>query len=238
MIKTPIPTLILLLAAVHLSTKDRPLSSPAKLRRDAGSPAKLRRDAGSHAHFLLVPAAFLFASSMFSSIDIGYRNILPVLPFVHVYVSQVARRATGRLARGAVVLLGVWYALGTALLSPHYLAYFNELVGGPANGYKYLVDSNLDWGQDLKHLKQYVESQGLSEVYLSYFGTADPSYYGIDHLPMPERPPAATDEPAYYVISATSLQGVYAAGASGAHWLADYAPHDRVGYSMFVYRLP
>jgi hypothetical protein len=217
-IKTPIPVLILALAGAYLSFRDR------SLPRDA--------------YFLAVPALLLFVSSMFSSIDIGYRNILPVLPFVFILGSQVATRATGRVARGALVALCAWCVLSTVLLSPHYLAHFNELVGGPSNGYKYLVDSNLDWGQDLKHLKRYLDSQGIAEVYLSYFGTADPACYGIDFLPMPEQPPVTNAEPACYVISVTSLQGVYAGGASGAHWLAQYEPSDRVGYSMFVYRLP
>jgi hypothetical protein len=218
LIKTPIPVLVLLLFAAYRTLRNRSW--------------------GHDALFLVVPAASLSVSSVFSAIDIGYRNILPVLPFVFIYVSQVATQATGRLARGALVLLCTWSALGTLLLSPHYLAHFNELVGGPRNGYKYLVDSNLDWGQDLKHLKRYLDSRAIVEVHLSYFGTADPGYYGIDFLPMPERPPAANAEPVYYVISATSLQGVYAGDASRAHWLAQYEPSDRVGYSMFVYRLP
>jgi 4-amino-4-deoxy-L-arabinose transferase-like glycosyltransferase len=218
LIKTPVPVLILLLAAAYHSWR---VKSPAH-----------------DAYFLVVPAMLFFVSSMLSSIDIGYRNILPVLPFLFIYVSQIATRVVGRVARAALVVLCAWCLLGTLLLSPHYLAYFNELVGGPTNGYRYLVDSNLDWGQDLKHLKRYLDSRAISEVYLSYFGTADPGYYGIDFLPMPEKPPAAAAEPAYYVISATSLQGVYAGGANRAHWLAQYEPGDRVGYSMFVYRLP
>jgi hypothetical protein len=218
-IKTPIPVLILLLATVYQSIRHKRL-------------------AHQEAYFLVVPAALFFVSSMFSSIDIGYRNILPVLPLLFIYMGQVATRAAGRLARGALLVLCAWCVLGTVLLSPHYLAYFNELVGGPSNGYKYLVDSNLDWGQDLKHLKRYLDSRDVPEVHLSYFGTADPGYYGIHFLPMPTQPPAAGAEPAYYVISATSLQGVYAGSANGAHWLARYEPSDRVGYSMFVYHLP
>jgi hypothetical protein len=218
LIKTPIPVLLLLFTAVQRSITEKSL--------------------GEDAHFLVVPAVLFFASSMFSSIDIGYRNILPVLPFVFIYVSQVTTWATGRLARSALLVLCAWCVLGTVLLSPHYLAYFNEFAGGPSNGYKYLVDSNLDWGQDLKHLRRYLDSHAIPEIYLSYFGTADPAYYGIDFLPMPAQPPPAAAEPGYYVISATSLQGVYAGGASGSHWLAQYEPSDRIAYSMFVYHLP
>jgi len=182
--------------------------------------------------------ALLFVASMFSSIDIGYRNILPVLPLAFVYASQVAPRVANHWARLALVALCVWYVIGTVTLSPHYLAYFNEFVGGPDNGYKYLADSNLDWGQDLKNLKKYMDAQGIGQVYISYFGTADPGYYGISYLPMPSHPPAPDAAPAYYAISATSLQGVYAPDSSPAAWLAQYRPVSKVGYSIFIYRLP
>jgi len=225
-IKTPIPLLILLLVAACLSLRHR---------------EDLKRE-----YFLLVPMVVFFLASMFSPIDIGYRNILPVLPLAFVYVSKVsalfeAKAVRGRVAQWARLALGLlcaWYVISTVALSPHYLAYFNELVGGPGNGYKYLVDSNLDWGQDLKNLKKYMDRAGIPQIYLNYFGTADVAYYGIDFLPMPDRPPAPDAPPAYYAISATSLQGVYARGNASAHWLAQYEPVDRIGYSIFVYRLP
>lgn len=226
-IKTPIPLLILLAVAICLSLRHR---------------EELSRE-----YFLLVPMVFFLLASMFSPIDIGYRNILPVLPMAFVYVSKVSTlfvkgRVVGwptpRWGRLALGLLCAWYIIGTVALSPHYLAYFNEFVGGPGNGFRYLVDSNLDWGQDLKNLKKYMDGEGIQQVYLSYFGTADPAYYGIDFLPMPDCPPAPAHSLAYYVISATSLQGVYAGGTTSPHWLAQYQPVGRVGYSIFVYRLP
>ncbi len=216
-IKTPIPTLVLLIAAAYLSFR--------------------RRDVLWDEYFLLVPMALFFAGSIFSSVDIGYRDILPVLPLAFVYVSKLATRLSGRWIRLALVGLCVWYVMGTLALSPHYLAYFNEVVGGPDKGYKYLVDSNLDWGQDLKGLKQYMDAHSVPWVYLSYFGTADPAYYGIRHQAVPDHPPAPDTAPAYYAVSATSLQEVYAQGGS-ISWLTEYQPEDKVGYSIFIYRLP
>jgi hypothetical protein len=83
-----------------------------------------------------------------------------------------------------IVLLS-WHAVESVRISPHYLAYVNQLAGGPSNGYKHLADSSLDWGQDLPALKQWLDRQGLQpqgapRVYLSYFGTGRPEYYGID----------------------------------------------------------
>jgi hypothetical protein len=102
---------------------------------------------------------------------------------------------------------------------PNYIAYFNQLIGGPANGYKHLVDSSLDWGQDLPSLKQWLQKQGLGDptktpVYLCYFGTASPTYFGIDaerlpgyvDLDSPPMPPHL--EGGYYCVSATMLQSV------------------------------
>ena len=86
-------------------------------------------------------------------------------------------RAEGAWLAGA---LGLWYAGGTLLQHPHHLAYFNELAGGPANGWRLLVDSNLDWGQDLKRLGEWTRANHVGKLKLSYFGSADPGYYGIE----------------------------------------------------------
>lgn len=218
LIKTPIPLLLLLGAALWLSMRDR-----AGLKREL---------------FLLAPMVVFFAASILSSIDIGYRNLLPLLPLAHVYASRVAGRLSRWWGKAALLLLCVWYVTGSVAIGPHYLSYFNELIGGPANGSKYLVDSNLDWGQDLKHLKRYMVSRGLDEIYLSYFGTADPAYYGVNARPFPEEPPSAGSEPQHYAISATNLRGVYASEQALVRWLAAEQPVERIGYSIFVYRLP
>jgi hypothetical protein len=103
---------------------------------------------------------------------------------------------------------------------PNYLAYFNQVAGGPHNAYRHLVDSSLDWGQDLPALKKWLFDVGLdnspsTKTYLSYFGTGLPSYYGIDVELLPSyyqrEPPkvAAPLQPGVYCISATMLQNVY-----------------------------
>jgi hypothetical protein len=101
-----------------------------------------------------------------------------------------------------------------------------------------LADSNLDWGQDLKTLKTYVEGHELEPLYLSYFGAGDPAYYGLDVLPMPNRPPSVGTQAAYYAISATNLHFVYGGPTDKAHWLSSYEPIDMVGYSILIYRVP
>jgi hypothetical protein len=73
----------------------------------------------------------------------------------------------------------VWLFADVGYRYPHYLAYFNGIVT-PAKAYRHLVDSSLDWGQDLPGLKRYLDAHSSEgSNYFSYFGTASPAYYGI-----------------------------------------------------------
>ena len=199
--------------------------------------------------FLLLPVLLYLGLTFTRSIDIGHRHLLPIYPFLFV----AAGRAVGVLSRprapaaGAVILgaLCAWYALGTLRVHPHYLAYFNEIAGGPRNGYQWLVDSNLDWGQDLKGLKAYMVAKGIPRLKLSYFGSADPAYYGIDAeiLPgyMAPHPTRVTREvrPGDLVaVSATNLQGVYLDPEDRPlmERFRAQRPLNEVGYSILIYR--
>jgi hypothetical protein len=118
------------------------------------------------------------------------------------------------------------------------------LAGGPGNGYRYLSDSNIDWGQDLKGLKDYMNRKGLKWIYLSYFGTALPSYYGISYqyapsafslecCPSSPEPPETRD---ILVVSVVNLQDVMGGGQSHFYdWLRKRTPVTKIGYSIYVY---
>jgi hypothetical protein len=130
----------------------------------------------------------------------------------------------------------------TARIHPHQLSYFNVMAGGPAEGHRWLIDSNLDWGQDLTAVRPYMEARGLPFVYLLYFGHVEPEIYGINYA-LPPTPP----RPGTYVVSVNFVKGYeYVAPAHWrtvrAHgapaWLRDAAPVDRIGYSLWVYRVP
>lgn len=119
-------------------------------------------------------------------------------------------------------LLLVWFVGESLRTWPHYLAYFNVLAGGSRNGYRHLVDSSLDWGQDLPGLKKWLdrnvpEGDGEKPVYLSYFGMARPEHYGIRTRLLPCTPARPSSEPlagltgGVYCISATMIQCVYVA---------------------------
>ena len=129
-------------------------------------------------------------------------------------------------------LLLVWYATGSILITPHSLAYFNEIGGGPNNGVNLLFESDFDWGQELKGLKTYLDDRKIDRIKFAYFSTADPAHYGIRYEPLPcERP--GKQEAGLIAVSATALQ------AWGCYdWLKKYEPVDKVGYTIFIYDIP
>ena len=225
-LKTPIPALLGLAAALVL----------------LGTRA-FRRRIGLDDVVLWLPVAAVFAFFSIELRSIGLRYVLPAYPFVFVLAAGalVSLKRLKYLAAASMV----WYVAGTAATWPHHLAYFNESVGGPANGYKYLVDSNLDWGQDLKGLKSFMDGRGIDRIYLSYFGLDSPTRYGIsyDWLPSYElenpkpQPTVNVQRGRYLAISVTNLQGVYMEPPEMYRWLDRYTPVARIGHSIFVYYL-
>lgn len=183
-------------------------------------------------------------------VNIGHRYVLPLYPFLFVAAGRsaawafAARRPAA--ARWLVLALAGAYAQAALRVHPHYLAYFNELAGGPRNGYRHLVDSNLDWGQDLKGLASWVRRNHVGRIKLAYFGSADPRYYGIDCDLLPAYtappPPHVTRDvrPGDVVaVSATILQGLYAEAAMQPLFarLRAMAPLAIVAHTIFVYRV-
>lgn len=138
--------------------------------------------------FLIIPAAIYFLVAIISTLNIGIRHILPVYPLLIILAGWAATeliRAKRRLAY-AVVFVLAFGIVSSLRVFPVYLAYANELWGGPANTYKYLSDSNVDWGQQLKSVKQYLDQRHVKNCWFAYFGdvVADPEYYGIPCKPL------------------------------------------------------
>ena len=198
--------------------------------------------------FLLLPVIVVFLIISRAKVNIGVRHILPVYPFLLVLASRLATVYFGR-QWFAPLLIGtplVLTAISTLRIAPHQLAYFNEFVGGPDQGYRYLSDSNVDWGQDLRGVKAYMEKENLPIIYLSYFGTAPPSYYGIRYQYVPggwswESPPAdkmpAGASRKILAISVCSLQDIWTPHEPLFRWLWRRQPITKIGYSIFVYDL-
>jgi hypothetical protein len=136
--------------------------------------------------------------------------------FVLAGAAVLAAPMLRRWAGPAFILALCWLAGDSVAIYPHYLSYFSPVSGGPAEGYKHLVDSSIDWGMDLPELRQWLAEhnpRGDRRVYLAYFGTGSPEYYGIKSLRLPCRPnwrnlTPYTLQPGIYAISATMLQGM------------------------------
>ena len=214
LIKTPVPVLILAVLSLLL------------FRR-------ARADWGDEC-FIIVPPVLFFTACAIGKINIGLRYILPVYPFLFVFVSRPAVSAIGRrrlLALAVCLLLG-WHLASSISIYPHYLAYFNELIGGPSHGYKYLVDSNLDWGQDVKGLKNYLRDNGIDKIWERGFYPDVLDYYGIHHLSLPV---SGEGVKGHVAISAMNLQCVRMDDKHAFDWLKERRPVAQIGYSIFVY---
>ncbi len=201
--------------------------------------------------------ALYWYSSLTSILNIGVRHILPTFPFIFLLVSQqvsqwLAATDTARLAKNLkyafLVILIIWQAVSVINVYPSFLAYFNESIGGPANGYKYVVDSNLDWGQDMKRLTAWVNANKIDKIRLHYFGGAVPEYYLGNKFIFwwGKYPPQdITKTGGWLAVSATFLQGGRGQYVPGFHedvgdytWLNNYTPVAIIGHSIFVYYIP
>ncbi|HTC46220.1 MAG TPA: glycosyltransferase family 39 protein [Candidatus Aquilonibacter sp.] len=150
--------------------------------------------------FLTIPPAFYLMIAMMSGMNIGVRHILPMYLFLSVLVAGVAGKLIAQNRRWAypVLVLLIFQAISTVRTYPAYLAYANELWGGPSQTYKLLSDSNVDWGQQLKDVKRYLDEHGIQDCWFIYFGEGviDASYYGIPCKPLPTADSLWVDEPA------------------------------------------
>lgn len=196
------------------------LGGPALHRRWRNPAVRLAGDLTVVAP-LLVLLALYGAFSLASHLNIGHRHILPVYPVLFILTGGLAAPAlSGSWRRHTVLVLLVAGQLAANVrVAPHYLAFFNVFAGGPANGHRLLVDSSLDWGQDLPGLARWLRENNSGAaarpVFLSYFGSGDPAYYGIAATPLPcvngfkLRHPWYEPAAGVYCVSATMLMHVY-----------------------------
>jgi len=238
LVKTPLPLLILLGWAI------------------VGARRGWRRDEW----FLVVPVVLILLSTFRLQINIGLRHILPMYPFLFVFAARVLRERSASepsavrwpaLKAAALAALMLWFVGRTIWIGPNYLAYFNELAGGPAGGRRWLVDSNLDWGQDLIRLRELLKRRGIEQVKLSYFGSAPPEAYGIRYEPLAgvsytrlmsdiELRNRCRPTSGWIAISVTCLENSqgYLGDRLSFDWLHKYRPVDRAGYGILLYHIP
>jgi len=197
---------------------------------------------------MLIFLVIYWASSLTSSLNLGVRHLLPVFPFVFLLVGGVISKFLKEpYLKLKVLILGFLMAFqASSVISvyPHFLAYFNEIAGGPENGYIFTVDSNLDWGQDLRRLTEWVNQNKIDRIYVDYFGGGDPRYYLKEKYSPWSGNKTEQEFPKenYLAVSASPLQGGRGVAAPGFdqltgyyNWLNKYQPVKRIGYSIFIY---
>lgn len=224
LVKTPLTVLLLFICGLVLSVKTR-----AHWKSE---------DA-----FLVLPLAIYLGVAMTAHLNIGLRHILPIYPLVLLICGITLEEMRVRWRPLFLMAPIVLAAVELGFVYPHCLAFFNQLVGGPKNGHLVLLDSNLDWGQDLKPLKLWMDAHHVEQINLGYFGTADPAYYGIHATPLLGSPSFLTAQvteprlPGYVAVSVQNLHGVWSRQATLNYYapLLDREPTAVIGYSIHVY---
>lgn len=192
-------------------------------------------------------AAYAYLS-ITGGLNIGFRHLFPILPFIYLLIGkkvfELYRRAQYHTKQLILIFLGFllsWLLLTTLAAYPYYMSYFNEAVGGPKQGYHLVTDSNADWGQDLKRLRDYLDRNPLiDKIRVDYFGGGNPRLYLEDKYLQwwdSKRP----IEAGWYAISVNFLQGsIYDTKRPDSdtyRWLQNYEPVDRVGTSILIYHI-
>jgi Dolichyl-phosphate-mannose-protein mannosyltransferase len=177
---------------------------------------------------ILIPCAAFFGAAMAAKLDIGIRYILPAIPFLYLFVAgQLARPGWIKLLAG-LILCG---AIETAAVHPDYLSYFNVAAGGPSNGDRFALDTNLDWNQDVFRLADWMRANLHDRPYAIRLD-------GLRNKPLIEKlglDPASLDASPHGKILFMSKSARLIDGRLS--WLARRQPIARIGYSIDVYDL-
>lgn len=193
-VKTPLPVLVLLAIGV------------------------VRRPSRDMCLCVILPACAFLAAAMAARVNIGLRHVLMLYPLLFVFAGAGAAAWWERSWRGVMLaLLAATYLAESVLIAPHFLSYFNALAGGPARGHRVLLDSNYDWGQNDRFLRDYLEKTGIAAA--------------ID--PHPFRPTGGR-----VIVNANALYGLLNEGSAAYAWLKEFEPVNRIAYTWFEYEVP
>ncbi|EKD56976.1 MAG: glycosyl transferase family protein [uncultured bacterium] len=228
MVKTPLPILILIFGSIIfylLRAKSRSTVQRKKL---------IFND-----YLLISPIIIYLLISMAQKLNIGVRHLLPIMPFIFIWCAKLMVEfynylKNSKINRSLVLIffsfLVFWLIFGTIRIYPHFLSYFNETVGA-SNGSQVLSDSNIDWGQDIKRLKTWLDDHKITQpILLEYYWDGDDSisYYGINYNKLERNDPT---QKGYIAV------GVSAVNNSEFSWLKNYKPIDQIGYSINIYNI-
>lgn len=225
LVKTPLPILFMLAAAAVVFFRGK-------------------RATALEESFLMVPALAFFAGYTLTADNLGVRYLIPCFPFFMIFTARLAPalHEAKIWARGALAVLLAWTALEFVRIWPDHLSYFNEITGIPPHGSRWLDDSNLDWGQGLIQLRDYLGAHPEGDFRFCYFGSGDPAYYGIHGKEITVKGLLAAPASGTYILSAhcvararADLARAY--GEGEGNWLARAVPQTVVGHVFEIYRV-
>src|SRR3989344_3095597 len=225
LIKTPVPALIVLAASLLFYKK-------------------IKIDNWSKALIFLPMLLFGLMTSL-KAHNISIRYLIPAFPFLFLYMGGLADQIKfgwgnikSKAVTATVVVLIGWLVFSSVRIYPDYLAYFNELIGGPKNGYKYLDDSNIEWGQDLKRLGKYQANNPETKVIYSW-RNSNPEYYQVESFMMADDSGWWREPKGRYAVNTFLLIRMQLLSEQrndpSLNWLSLYRPVDKIGQSFFIY---
>ena len=204
-----------------------------------------RREASRDEWAILATLGLYLLFAMFlGRVNLGVRYVLPVLPLGFILCGRLwpaEQRDRPAAVQWSVIVLIAAAALESLIAAPRFIPFMNFAWGGPKSGYTILNDSSFDWGQGLIDLKQWMSDTGVKRVHLAYFGSVEPSVYGIDYVPLSKD---SDDE--YVAISSYFLTGMpqrlhtqegvtSIAGVEFFRELQERTPVARIGWTIYIF---
>lgn len=232
--KTPLPTLLAfaILSVLPWVIKARTQGPPSKFRDT------LKKIPLPYLVYATVPLLFLLVS-MASNLNLGWRHVMPMYPFLFVLAGSLARLPGSNLIRSRAtvpMLIAGNLAIVQIGAYPNEIGYFNSLVGGMRLGPRYLLDSNIDWGQDLPKLQQFVQQNGITRLPFDYYGRATVTYYIPEAVPLPTSWDLAQGKDTPRGIIAISVGSLFRTDRA-FDWLWQEIPVMRIGSSINIYQI-
>jgi len=225
LLKTPLPIIILFISALTYLIVKWPADKKEKW----------------FLAMILAPFLVYWAFTLKGSLNIGIRHLIPTVPFVLLLIGYFIRKnfaiGSKRWLQIIIIILLIYLPVSTLLNYPNFIAYFNELTPRDQR-YQRLVDSSLDWGQDLLRLKQFVDDNNIDNIKVDYFGGSVPSYYLPQAVAWHSEYGPTTG---WLAISATFYQSSKLAGPKehkwSYEWLDDYRPVKIIGGSILIFHI-
>ncbi len=264
--KTPLPMLIMMIVAIGFATWQYLQRKPAKVWQKLGEYTRNNFVELALGSFIV----FYSYLSIKGNLNLGIRHLFPMMPMIFILIAKkvidlgkiLTKPRHKRAYKVGLLGLCAWYIATAFVVYPNYLPYINGLFGGSAEAYRYLSDSNVDWGQDLKRLVKYIDSQPqIDKIAVDYFGGGLPQYYfcvrkydanqqlienstGYDCKNSKFLEWHAQDgvPPTNYIaVSETYLMNdLFSSklrGDSGYTWLRKQTPIIKIGDSIYVYKI-